>query len=363
MRHKPETLTLTYEISRACNLRCRFCYNAWKMDDRAETEEISTRDSLRLLEKVIDETGCSEITLSGGEPLLRKDIFEIIRFVKKRGVKVALVTNGTLITKDVADKCISEGVDVFQVSLLSDERDLHDNLACSEAFEKAIEGILNVRNKNGTVYTFFVGTRQNISTFRGALELNVLLGVRNAALGRFVPGGAGMSRWQDMMPSPEMLQDALDAAGELARRYPIAISISTPILPCLVDLSRYETITPGFCTVGNKQHTLFAIDPVGNLKVCSHSPYILGNLFEKSFSEIIKNKFLADFVETLPEFCRDCPVATICRGGCRSSAHLCYGSFEDEDPYLRTWKAQADKTSPSLLKLKAKEPKEASHER
>lgn len=359
---KPESLTLTFEVSRRCNLRCRFCYNAWKIKGNQEAGEITTRQALHLLGKAIDQAGAKEITLSGGEPLLRQDIFQIIKFLKKRAVKVALVTNGTLLTREVADKCISEGVDLFQVSLLSDQQDLHNRLAGRECFHKAIDGILNVRNLNGTVYTFFVGTSLNIATFRGALELNVLLGVRNVALGRFVPGGEGMRRWKDMLPPPEMLQQALDSANELAKRYPIAISISTPILPCLVDVSKYDNISPGFCAVGRKT-TLFAIDPVGNVKVCSHSPYVLGNLLEKSFKEITANRFLVDFVEKLPEYCRDCGVALLCRGGCRSSAQLCYGSFEAEDPYLQTWRARANKRSPAIRRLKAKAPKEVSHER
>jgi radical SAM protein with 4Fe4S-binding SPASM domain len=349
---RPETLSFTFELSRACNLRCQFCYNPWKIEKDWAAGEMSTADALKLVDKVIGETSPNEIMLSGGEPLLRKDIFEIIRAVKRRGVKVGLVTNGTLVTPEVADKCVSEGVDVFQVSLLSDQRELHNSLAGSESFDQTIEGILNLQRKQATVYTFFVGTSRNISSFRGALELNVLLGVRNVALGRFVPGGAAAEGWRDLLPSPQMLQAALDAADQLARRYPIAISISTPILPCLVDLAKYETITPGFCTVGDETNALFAIDPVGNLKVCSHSPVSLGNLFEARFSDIVKHRFLRDFLETVPEFCQDCPMLSVCKAGCRSSAHLCYGSFEDEDPFLRTWKTGASKTRPELAKLK-----------
>jgi radical SAM protein with 4Fe4S-binding SPASM domain len=337
-------------------LRCEFCYNPWKIDDEPATGEMSTSDALRLVGKLIDETRPDEITLSGGEPLLRRDIFEIIRAVKKRGVKVGIVTNGTLVTAEVADRCVSEGIDVFQVSLLSDQRDIHNSLAGSDSFDKTIEGILNLQARKGRVYTFFVGTRRNIASFRGALELNVLLGVRHVALGRFVPGGAALGGWQDLLPDPDMLQAALDSADHLAKRYPIAISISTPILPCLVDLSKYETITPGFCTVGDSAHALFAIDPVGNVKVCSHSPVSLGNLFEQAFGDIIKHRFLREFLETVPEFCRDCAVLPVCKAGCRSSAHLCYGSFKHEDPYLKTWKARASKSSPSIGKLREMAP-------
>jgi radical SAM protein with 4Fe4S-binding SPASM domain len=362
MAEKHRTLSITLEVSRSCNLRCQFCYNAWKIDERPATEELSTSQVLALLEKVIAEAGPDEITLSGGEPLLRPDLLVIAEFIKKKGVKVGLVTNGTTMTDEVADRCVSAGIDSFQVSLLSDQRDLHNRLAGCDSFDKTIEGICSIRNKKGTVCTFFVGTCQNISSFRGTLELNALLGVRHVALGRFVPGGTAMSGWQELLPSPAMLQKALDSAEELAKRYPIAVSISTPILPCLVDLSRYDTITPGFCTVGSSTNALFAIDPLGNLKVCSHSPYVLGNLFEQTFEEAARNPFLTDFLETLPEFCRDCPMVSVCKAGCRSSAHLCFGSFAEEDPYLRTWKPSADKTSPSMQSLKARAPRGADSE-
>lgn len=366
---KPERLTLTFEISRACNLNCQFCYNPWKIAGARgrkaaaagvpDEAELPTERALRILGKAIDESGATEVTLSGGEPLLREDLADVIRFLKKKKAKVAVVTNGTLLTKEVADRCISEGVDLFQVSLLSDRQDIHNELAGRESFHKVIEGIINVRNLNGTVYTFFAGTSRNIATFRGALELNVLLGIKNVALGRFVPGGKGMSGWRQLMPEPESLRGALDSASDFAKHYPIAVSVSTPILPCLVDLSKYDNIVPGFCTVGRKT-TLFTIDPAGNVKVCSHSPHSLGNILEKSFGEIARNAFITEFVETLPEYCLDCEAASICRGGCRSSAHLLYGSFEAEDPYLVTWKARANKHSVSIRKLMVRASKEVS---
>ena len=365
---RPERLTLTFEISRACNLNCQFCYNPWKIAGARgrkaaaagvpDEAELPTERALRILGKAIDESGATEVTLSGGEPLLREDLADVIRFLKKKKAKVAVVTNGTLLTKEVADRYISEGVDLFQVSLLSDRQDIHNELAGRESFHKVIEGIINVRNLNGTVFTFFAGTSRNIATFRGALELNVLLGVKNVALGRFVPGGKGVSAWRRLLPDPESLQAALDSAGELAKRYPIAVTISTPILPCLVDLSKHENVTPGFCTVGRRV-TFFTIDPVGNIKVCSHSSHSLGNILERPFGEIVKGGFIREFVETVPEYCADCEAVTVCGGGCRSSAHLLYGSFEEEDPYLRTWKARADKHSPAIRKLMVKASKKA----
>ncbi len=341
-------LSIALEVSRRCNLRCRFCYNAWKIEERPATGELPTERILALLDRLIAEAAPDEITLSGGEPLLRPDLFEIAAFIAGRDVSVGLVTNGTAMTAEAAERCVSAGVASFQFSLLGDRREVHDRLAGCASFDRTLEGICHARDRKGRVSTFFVATRENVGSFRRTLELNVLLGVRRVALGRFVPGGAALAGWRDLLPSPAAIQEALDHAEEMAKRYPIAVSVSTPILPCLVDLARYEHVTPGFCAVGGETETCFAVDPLGNLKVCSHSPVVLGNLFERSFEECARSPFLAGLLDTVPPFCRDCPARTACRGGCRSSAHLCGGSFAAEDPWLATWKASADKTSASM---------------
>lgn len=295
------------------------------------------------MEKVIDETACSHISLSGGEPLLRKDIYELIFLIKKHNVKVVLISNGLLLTEEAIDRCISSGVDTFQISLLSDKASHHNRLTGAESFEKVVETILNIRKRNGTVYTFFVGLSDNIQRFNEVMELNVLMDVRNVAFGRFTPGGSGLTGWEKMMPDPSAVDEALMTADEFCRKYPISVTVSTPVLPCLNKISKYKNVRFCFCGAGRKDHSIFGIDPEGNLKMCSHSPYLLGSLFEKSFDELIRHPFMDDVQEALPAFCRDCPEASVCRGGCPSSAYVCYGSLCDEDPYLKLNKSSAEK--------------------
>lgn len=338
---KPDKIAIMYEVTARCNQTCTFCYNTWKMPDTPPVKQLSTRQATNLLAKVIDETGGCDISLSGGEPLLRDDIFELISFIKARNAKVNLISNGTLLTDENIDRCISCGIDAFQVTLLSDDPGIHNRLASFDGFERVLDAILNIRKRNGTVYIFFVGLSDNIHTFKGAVELAVLMGVRNVALGRFTAGGSGLPGWEKRMPEPRALAEALEAGNEACKKYRISVAVSTPILPCLVDISRFENIRFGFCSVGNRRQSLFGIDPGGNLKACSHSPYILGNLLERSFDELLRNPFLAEFIDTVPVFCRDCPDLPFCRGGCRSSAQVAYGSFTEEDPFLHLYKDQA----------------------
>jgi len=332
-----------FEVSEGCNQQCTFCYNSWRSQGAARRKQLQTKETLYLLEKVINETGCSHISLSGGEPLLRKDLHKLISLIKKHQVKVVLISNGLLLTEAAIDECISSGVDAFQISLLGDTPSRHNRLTGTEGFEKVIEAVLNIRKRGGTVYTFFVGLSDNIQRFREVLELNVLMDVRNAAFGRFTPGGSGLSGWEKMMPHPKEVDEVLKTADEFCRKYPISVTFSTPILPCLNDISKYRNVRFCFCGAGRKEHSIFGIDPEGNLKMCSHSPHPLGSLLDNSFEELIRRPFMDELRSALPAFCQDCPDALICRGGCPSSAHVCYGSLSEEDPYLRLNKALARK--------------------
>ncbi|MFH1999750.1 MAG: radical SAM protein [Planctomycetota bacterium] len=332
-----------YEVSGRCNQSCSFCYNSWKGDGAPTKEQLDTRQALSLLDKVMDETGGCDITLSGGEPLMREDLFLLIDRIKKRGMKVILVSNGTLLTKETVGRCIAHGVDTFQLTLMSHKPRLHNRLAGIDGFEKVIDAVIEIRNQKGKVYTFFPALSDNIHTLKGAVELNVLLGVSDMAVGRFTPGGSGLSGWERLMPSPDALTTALDEADETAGRYAINLSISTPILPCLVDPRKYKRVRFGFCGVGNQERALFGIDPMGNLKACSHSPRILGNLLEEPLHRLIEHPFIHEMISTIPEFCKGCADLAICRGGCRSSAKVCYGSFREADPFLKLWKERARK--------------------
>jgi radical SAM protein with 4Fe4S-binding SPASM domain len=346
---RPKRIVLMYEVSGNCNCRCVFCYNAWKIEGKRRARELESGRVFDLLEKAIDETGCECITLSGGEPLLREDIFGIISRVKRRNVSVSLVSNGALLTDETVDRCISSGVDRFQISLLSDDREMHNRLSGGNVFERVIEAVLSILKRGGTVSTFFVGLADNIGRLKDTLELNALLGVRTVALGRFVPGGEGLTGWERYMPAPEAIDDALAAGDELCAKYGMTLSISTPIPPCLNDMTSYRRVRPSFCGVGNPERSLFAIDPMGNLKVCTHSPIKLGNLLDEPFERLLEHEFLDGFIETVPPFCSDCPDVGVCRGGCRSSAHLCYGSLDSEDPYLRLWREKARKSAVSCF--------------
>lgn len=341
----PKKISFMYEVTARCNQACAFCYNAWKGQGGAPPRELDTDGAIALLGRAIDGSRDCDVTLSGGEPLLRSDLCRLVACIKERGRKAIVASNGSLLDEAAIERLVSCGVDAFQVTLLADRKERHDKLAGAGSFERVLEAVLGVRRRGGKVYTFFPGLAANVDAFRRTLELNLLLGVEQVAFGRFTPGGAGLRGWESLLPSPEAIEEVLETGQAFCRKYGLSISISTPILPCLVDVARYDRIRFGFCAVGNPERAILGLDPAGNLKPCSHSSVRLGNLLESPLAELLEHEHLREFTETVPEYCAGCADLPVCRAGCRSSAQACYGSFAAEDPLLATWKARARKPS------------------
>lgn len=326
---------LIFEITQRCNQDCLFCYNVWKGDCEYPKGELSTDEVKRMLEKVIKETRCKLITISGGEPCLRDDLIEIISFVASFKVSVNLITNGSLLTEEII-KAISKKVSFFELQLLG-LKDAHNQLAKSNSFDRVIEAIANIKSYGGRVVCVFVANKLNISSFKETIELAFALGVNGIMFNRFNPGGEGIKHIKELLLSRDELKDALDIANNAVTTYGIPISCSIPIQPCLIDTSLYKKLRFGFCSACGK-NSYYTIDPLGNIRVCNHSGMILGNLFNNPFFDIISNDNVRIFSKAIPEFCQGCKKAKKCQGGCKASAEVVYGSPLEEEPFLKASK-------------------------
>ena len=121
--------SMLYEVTARCNLRCPHCYNVWKDDVGYPEEELSTADALCLIDKILRESGCTQLTLTGGEPLLRDDLERLVSRAAGACENVSLITNGTLLTEARVRSLIAAGVSLFELPLNSADRQMHDQLA------------------------------------------------------------------------------------------------------------------------------------------------------------------------------------------------------------------------------------------
>jgi radical SAM protein with 4Fe4S-binding SPASM domain len=332
--------SIIFEITQRCNLSCCYCYNVWKNRPRYPRGELATRDIKRLLEKAVAESRCRLVTLTGGEPLLREDIVDVVRFVRGLGVEVNLISNGTLLESGAVRSLVQAGVRMFELPLLSARRETHNRLVGGDAFDRVTEAVADVKLAGGLAVAVFIAMEDNIGDFEEVTELAFVLGVDGIMLNRFNPGGEGARRAAELLPSPAAMSRALEVADRAVEKYGIPVSSSIALQPCLIDISRYRNVSFGFCAAGSPR-AYYTLDSLGNLRMCNHTPSILGNLFDEPFRELAVNERARAFTCALPAFCRGCSMAAECQGGCKAAAESCYGDITLEDPFLTKYAASA----------------------
>lgn len=150
---------IVWNVTKRCNLFCKHCYASAKTSD-AEKEKISTEKAKEILDD-LSSFSVPVILFSGGEPLLREDIFEILDYARKRGLKTVLSTNGTLINEDAAKRIKDAGVSYVGISIdgIGDVNDIFRGK--KGAFELATQGIRNLKKMKLKVGIRFTINREN----------------------------------------------------------------------------------------------------------------------------------------------------------------------------------------------------------
>jgi radical SAM protein with 4Fe4S-binding SPASM domain len=335
MTTKPHLQSLIFEVTQRCNHACLHCYNVWQGDGSYPRGELDTPHTLDLLARALDGTDCRHVTLTGGEPLLRPDLPEILEFLQQRRVRSTVISNGRRLDEKMAASLIGLGVGLFELPLLSHQRAVHDELSgLPGSWDAVLAAMANVRLQHGQVVAAFVATRKNIDHLYETIRLAFAFGARGFMFNRFNPGGRGRAHMEELLPSAAQVAQALETAEAASVEFGLPISCSIPIQPCLIDTSRFPHLGFGFCAAGSER-AYYTLDPLGNLRPCNHTDLILGNLFEASFSDLIGSQKMQDFACAVPPFCTACSRRADCQGGCKASAQVCYGELNAQEPFLR----------------------------
>src|SRR4030067_653214 len=215
----------------------------------------------------------------------------------------------------------------FEITLLGHNAELHDKLAGNKVFNRVVQNVVHI-NKHGSYFTVaFVATRLNALDIHRTVELGIALGATAVMYNRLNLSQAMKSCADELMPSVKMLKESLHLLQETVQKYKIQSVCSVPILPCIIDISKYPHLHFGWCPRGG-DNSYYTIGDTGLLRPCNHSSVILGDLCGKGFSEIISGKKCESFWEAMPALCIDCqhPLKDQCRGGCTAASYEFYGS-------------------------------------
>lgn len=134
---------VSFAVTRECNLKCKHCYS--QSVDSPHPTELSTAEAKRLISEIA-EAGAHLLIMDGGEPLMRPDIYDLVRHARTAGLTTVMGTNGTLITAEVADKLVDAGIQALAISLDGADAETHDAFRGVEgAWEQTLRGIDQVR--------------------------------------------------------------------------------------------------------------------------------------------------------------------------------------------------------------------------
>ncbi len=324
----PRPYALLAEVTYRCPLHCPYCSNPAKLrNDR----ELTTDEWRRVLHEAA-ELGVLQVGFSGGEPLVRQDLPELIQSARAAKLYTNLITSGVGLDEKRAHNLREAGLDSVQLSFQAADADLADEIAGARAHQRKLDAATFIRAAGISLSLNFVIHRRNIDQLPQMIELTEKLGAQRVELANAQFYGWAFLNRAALLPTREQVLRAREVATAAKERLAGKIDIFY-VLP-----DYYET-RPKPCLSGWGQRYL-TVNPIGDVLPCptasSAIPDLrLENLRTQSLDWIWResesfNRFRG--TEWMPEPCRSCPQKEIDFGGCRCQAALFTGDAANTDP-------------------------------
>ncbi len=339
-RIKPPRL-IAWELTNACNLACIHC-RASAIKDPAP-DELSTAQAKHFVDELVEYKPI--IILTGGEPLLRPDVYDIAKYASGHGLRVVLATNGTLLTPEIVKRLKDVGIQRVSISIDGSTKETHDTFRGEKgAFESALRGIDILKNEGLSFQINTTITKRNLTQIPNIYELALELGASALHIFLLVPTGRGEDIESDEIP-PEEYERVLNWFYDMSKNS--RIQLKATCAPHYFRIMRQRAKAEGI-KITRETHGLEAItkgclggsgfcfvSSTGNVYPCGYLPALAGNIRQKPFKMIWeKSKVFNDLRDPgkLKGKCGDCEYRAVC-GGCRARAYAATGDYLEEEPY------------------------------
>jgi len=383
-----------WELTKGCNLRCIHCRAS--ATELSSPNDLSTQAARDIIDQ-ISEVSSPILVLSGGEPLFRSDIFQLARYGADKGLRVALATNGTLVTKQVAKKIVDSGVKRVAVSLDGSDALTHDTFrGIPGAFDAAITGFRNLKDLGMSVQINTTIARHNAHQLPLVLELAKSIGADALHTFLLVPVGCGVDIAAEQMVPPEEYERmlnwfydrSLDGGIELkatcaphyfrvvrqrrAAEHRSATAAAQAALPVQISVGETaqespnigptDMTMPGSTGIELKPHgigkavghpgthpsdmnamtkgclagtAVCFISNQGEVYPCGYLPALAGDLKKQGFAEIWENSVVFNQLRDTNNLKGKCGCCEFRNVcmGCRARAFAATGNYLDEEPF------------------------------
>ena len=329
-------IMMNLEITDACNIKCRHCYNFWREDSTSATNKLDTQKIDHLIEE-ISQAGVFHVVLTGGEPFANFEslVYSLTRMTEK-GISTSVNTNLMLVTPEKISRLKEAGLDHVLTSMVSCDAKTNDYLMNKEgALEKIIEGIKMTIAGGIRVSVNTVISEVNIDQIYDTAKLCSELGAQRIFGTRLVPSvNLNEPTETEMRLDQESAKKGLDQLIRANKDFGIGIGslVSYPL--CLLgDLNKYRDFVGRGCPA--KSGIRMSINADGTAHACTHEEEGYGNILKEGIKEVFSRMDQWHDGSYLFEGCKDCAYIDVCGSGCSMASEAYFKSKDSQDPLWR----------------------------
>lgn len=302
-------MALTYR----CNLKCTFCYAGCNRED--SPPDLTVDQIRKIFHKIRHEAHVPSVSFTGGEPTLRKDLPELVREAVATGLRVNLISNGTLITDQLAKDLKVAGLSSAQISIEGPSTELHDELtAAPGSFEKAVQGLKFLKEAGLSVHHNTTLTTRNIDAAPLMADLAQSLGVERFSMNMIIPSPWIKENKPELLIPYTEIGNTVLKVREYSRLKNIRFMWYSPTPYCIFNPIAHNLGNKGCAACDG----LLSIDPEGRIIPCSSFFEPQGSLLDEPFEKVWNTKSAVAIrgKSCAPEICRDCKHFELCEGAC-----------------------------------------------
>lgn len=321
-------MLVSWNTTNACNLYCQHCY---RDAGKHKQDELSTPEAQAMI-KEIAKAGFKIMIFSGGEPLMRADIYQLITHAAQNGLRPVLGTNGTLITPEIARKLKDAGAAAVGISIDSVDRSKHDTFrAVPGAWELAVRGMRACKSAGLPFQIHTTVMEWNEEEIEQITDFAVAEGARGHHIFFLVPTGRAVNIEQESLRTAQY-ENLLRRL--LRKQQQVDIEIKPTCAPQFMRIADQMGMQLRYsrgCLAGI---SYCIISPTGDVQPCAYLDIPVGNVRLVPFSQIWRDSKLFKELRGMnySGSCGTCRYKKAC-GGCRARAYFYYGSYLAEEPW------------------------------
>jgi len=305
---------VVWEITGKCNLNCMHC------SSKSESEDMNLKECYKLID-ILKKEKIFHATISGGEPFLRKDLFNILSKLNKNNISFDICSNGAFLNEDIVKKLKKACPKRVYISF-DGLKDTHDSIRAEGSYEKALKSLRLLKHENFDVGVIITLMKANFSELEEIIKFLVKEKIKFAKVNDLMPANLPVKEYIEKRLTNEQLEKAVS----ILEKYKNVMDIDSEVL---IDFSFKKTYKYNFCGLGR---FVARIKNNGELTPCSFFSEDYGNILKIDFQKDFWNNHGLEKMAKFPVKCLNCKKNYFCNGGCRVISNHLLGDACLPDP-------------------------------